>query len=310
MSVWEKIEELEKQIDKFKSLSVEEHIEVDEVIVILKEKINDLHKNLTSWDRTRMARHIDRPKFLDYVPKLFNYFQEIGGDRKFKNDNAIICGLASLDKRKVVVIGQEKGKDTSDKIYRNFGMSHPEGYWKTIRVMKLAEKFGLPLLLFVDTPGAYPGIGAEERGQLVAIAENLYELSGIRIPIIVTILGEGGSGGALALGVGDRLLMMENAIYSVISPEGCAAILWRDASKAEQAANALKISAFDLKEFGIIHEIIQEPGGGAHKDFNAAADKLKKSIKNSLNKLVKVPIDELLDQRYNMLRKFGVFKEK
>jgi acetyl-CoA carboxylase carboxyl transferase subunit alpha len=234
---------------------------------------------------------------------------ELRGDRRFADDRAIVAGLAKFEGKTVAVIGHQKGRSTKENIERNFGMPHPEGYRKALRVMKLAEKFGFPILTFIDTPGAYPGMGAEERGQAEAIGYNLYEMSRIRVPIVVSITGEGGSGGALALSVGDRLLMQENAIYAVISPEGCASILWRDAAKAPLAAEAMKVTAQDLYKLGVIDEIVKEPLGGAHRDHKRAASILKRVIRRHLAELIQKDIDELLEERYNKWRAMGVFTE-
>ncbi|MCL1926582.1 MAG: acetyl-CoA carboxylase carboxyltransferase subunit alpha [Syntrophorhabdaceae bacterium] len=280
----------------------------------LEKKIEKIRKgvfsNLTRWQIAQLARHPNRPYFSDYVSLVFKNFIEIHGDRSFRDDPPIICGFAELEGQKTVVIGQQKGRNTNEKIHHNFGMANPEGYRKALRVMKLAEKFSLPVLTFIDTPGAYPGIGAEERGQSEAIARNLLEMSHLKTPVVVTVLGEGGSGGALALGVGDEILMMEYAIYSVISPEGCASILWRDTTKAEVAADMMKITAPDLKKFGIIDRIVPEPMGGAHRDHKAAAETLKTSLVEALTPLLSMPVQELLDRRYGKFRDMGVFKKK
>lgn len=272
----------------------------------LKKKV---YSNLTRWQRVQLARHPKRPYTLDYINLITSDFIELHGDRNFKDDKAIVAGLGRLEGRSVVIVGQQKGRDTKEKLRRNFGMSHPEGYRKALRVMRLGNKFGLPIISLVDTPGAYPGIGAEERGQSEAIARNLKEMSLLEVPIIVVIIGEGGSGGALGIAVGNKILMMENAIYSVISPEGCASILWRDATKAPQAAEALKLTARDLLELGVIDEIIPEPLGGAHRDPEVAADKLKSSILSSLKELEGLTKEKLISQRIEKFAKMGAFQE-
>src|SRR2546426_7340166 len=264
----------------------------------------------TAFDRVKLARHPDRPYTLDFVERLFEDFVELHGDRRFADDPAIVCGFARFHGLPVVVVGQQKGRDTKQRGYRNFGMSKPEGYRKAMRAMKLADKFGRPIFTFVDTPGAYPGIDAEERGHAEAIAYNLREMAKLKVPVIVTIIGEGGSGGALAIAVGDTVNMLENSIYSVISPEGCAAILWRDASKAEQAAAALKISAPDLLELGLIDEIVPEPDGGAHLNHEATAQLLDPVLERWLKELVRLPTPELLDRRYEKYRRMGQFMEQ
>jgi acetyl-CoA carboxylase carboxyl transferase subunit alpha len=247
---------------------------------------------------------------LDYINFCFKNFIEIHGDRAFHDDPPIVCGFAELEGERVVVIGHQKGRNTKEKIYRNFGMPNPEGYRKALRVMKLAEKFHLPIITFIDTPGAFPGIGAEERGQSEAIARNLLEMAHLKTPIVVAVVGEGGSGGALALGVGDEILMMQYSIYSVISPEGCASILWRDAAKAETAAEMMKITSPDLLKFGVIDKIIPEPEGGAHRDHKAAAESLKAALVETLGSLLPLPIPELLDRRYAKFRAMGQYKKK
>jgi acetyl-CoA carboxylase carboxyl transferase subunit alpha len=279
----------------------------------LRREISDLrttfYQNLGPWQRTLLARHPQRPYMMDYVRILFEGFNELHGDRAYGDDAAMIAGFARYHGRPVVVIGQQKGRDTKQRVALNFGQAKPEGYRKALRIMHLAAKFGRPILTFIDTPGAYPGIDAEERGQAEAIARNLREMARLPVPIVVTITGEGGSGGALAIAVGDRINMMENSVYSVISPEGCASILWRDSSKAETAAEALKITAQDLRGFGIIDEIIPEPEGGAHLDHEASAALLDKVLDRSLSELVTMSPSELLDRRYQKFRNMGQFFE-
>jgi acetyl-CoA carboxylase carboxyl transferase subunit alpha len=265
----------------------------------------EFYRNLGAWQRTQLARHPQRPYTLDYIRLLFTDFSELHGDRAYADDPAIIAGMARFQGKPVVVVGHQKGRDTKQKLARNFGMPKPEGYRKALRVMQLAAKFGRPIFTFVDTPGAYPGIDAEERGQAEAIARNLREMARLPVPIVVTVTGEGGSGGALAIAVGDRILMLENAIYSVISPEGCASIMWRDAAKAELAAAALKITAKDLLEMEIIDEIVPEPEGGAHLSHEAAAQMLQPFLTRALEELSSLTPDELVDRRFAKFRRMG-----
>ena len=260
-----------------------------------------------AWQRVILARHPKRPHTLDYIERLFTGFSEIHGDRLFGDDAAIVCGMAFFDGRPVMVIGEQKGRDTKQKVHRNFGMPKPEGYRKALRVMELAAKFNRPVITFLDTPGAYPGVDAEERGQAEAIARNLREMSRLTSPVICVCIGEGGSGGALALGVGNQVWMMENAVYSVISPESCAAIIWRDAAKAELAAAALRLTAKDLLGFGLIDGIIAEPGGGAHENPEGASEMLRRTLRTSLAELCKLSAKELVEQRYGKFRKMGNF---
>jgi acetyl-CoA carboxylase carboxyl transferase subunit alpha len=264
---------------------------------------------LTPWQRVLIARHPQRPYTLDYIKALCSNFTELHGDRSFSDDASIVGGLALFEGRPVVVIGHQKGRTVQESMRRNFGMPHPEGYRKALRLMKLAEKFKRPVLCFIDTPGAYPGIGAEERGQARAIALNLLEMAALKTPMICTIIGEGGSGGALAIGMGDRILMCENAWYSVISPEGCAAILFRDASRAPEAAAALKLTAPELKALGIIEEVVPEPQGGAHRDIPATAQALKAAILRHLNELQALSMDELMAKRYQKFRSLGAWRD-
>ena len=307
------IRELEEKIAELKSIGQGSQVDLDEEIKKLQKKLKrllrDTYSKLSPWQRVQVARHPMRPYTLDYIREMTTDFVELRGDRRFADDRAIVAGLARFEGRTVAVIGHQKGRSTKENIERNFGMPHPEGYRKALRVMKLAEKFGFPILTFIDTPGAYPGMGAEERGQAEAIGYNLYEMSQIRVPIVVSITGEGGSGGALALSVGDRLLMQENAIYAVISPEGCASILWRDAAKAPLAAEAMKVTAQDLHRLGVIDEIVKEPLGGAHRDHKRAASILKRVIRRHLEELVQKDPETLLEERYNKWRAMGVFSE-
>ena len=277
----------------------------------LQEQVETIRRQITAhfdaWQKTELARHPQRPYTLDYIERIFTDFNEIHGDRGFSDDTAIICGMARFHGEEVAVIGTQKGRDAKQRVYRNFGMPNPEGYRKALRTMRFAEKFQRPIFTLVDTPGAYPGLGAEERGQAEAIARNLREMSRLRVPVIVTITGEGGSGGALAIAVGDRVLMMENSIYSVISPEGCASIMWRDAGKRELAAEAMKITAGDLIEFRLVDELVPEPPGGAQNDWDAAARLLDQSLQTNLAKLRAHPLDELLARRYEKFRKIAQF---
>ena len=270
----------------------------------------EIYSQLTPWQRTQLSRHIDRPHTLDYIQLIFEDFIELHGDRGFMDDPAMVGGFARLDGEAVVVVGHQKGRDVKEMSYRNFGMSHPEGYRKALRIMELGTRFRKPIITMIDTPGAYPGVGAEERGQAEAIARNLREMATFPVPIIVVIIGEGGSGGALAIGVGDRILMMENAIYSVISPEGCAAILWRDGTKSPLAAEAMKLTAADLLELKVIDEIIPEPGGCAHRDYQETAATLQEAVVRHLRKLRDIPEERLVSERYQKFRRMGNFFEK
>ncbi len=305
--------ELENKIKELQEFSASKQIDLSSEIANLEEKLRRLKKeiyaNLTPWQKVQIARHINRPTTLDYIHMVMKDFIELHGDRAFRDDKAIVTGLARLEGYKVAIVGHQRGKDTKDNLERNFGCPHPEGYRKAMRIMRLAERFNLPVISFVDTRGAYPGIGAEERGQALAIAENIRDMFSLRTPIIVIVIGEGGSGGALGIGVGDRVLIMQYAYYSVISPEGCAAILWRDSKMAPQAAEALKLTSDELLKMGIVDEIIPEPEGGAHRNYDEAAHFLKKILLENLEALVSQPVDELLERRYAKFRKIGVFKE-
>ncbi len=271
--------------------------------------IQKIYASLSPWQRVQLARHPKRPYFRDYIPMIFTDFMELHGDRVFGDDSALIGGMAFLDKQPVMIMGHNKGRTLQEAMAQNFGMPHPEGYRKALRLMQLAERFRIPILCFIDTSGAYPGIGAEERGQAEAIARNLREMSSLKTPIIVTVIGEGGSGGALAIGVGDVILMMENSWYSVISPEGCASILFHDAAKAEVAAKALKLTAQDLKANGVIDDIVPEPIGGAHRDWHQAAENLKETLIKSLKSIQAVPTDKLLRNRFEKFRSIGLWQE-
>jgi acetyl-CoA carboxylase carboxyl transferase subunit alpha len=266
-----------------------------------------IHSQYEAWQKTELARHPQRPYTLDYVDRIFPGWSEIHGDRAYADDPAIVCGMAHFHGTEIMVIGHQKARDTKQKVYRNFGMPNPEGYRKALRAMKMAEKFKRPVFTFVDTPGAYPGLGAEERGQAEAIARNLREMARLRVPIITVITGEGGSGGALAIAVADRVLMMENAVYSVISPEGCASIMWRDPSKKDVAAEALKITAKDLTDLGCVDGIVPEPPGGAHADHDAAAALLEQSLLGYFDQIKSLPVDELLTKRYDKFRHMAQF---
>lgn len=305
--------DLEKKIEEMKEYTISTGVDMKEDIQRLEAKSRELrtqiYSHLNRWQRVQLARHPQRPYTLDYIKLITSYFEELHGDRYFADDNALISGLAKIDKYSVVIIGQQKGRDTKSNLERNFGMSNPEGYRKALRVMRLAAKFNKPIITMIDTPGAFPGIGAEERGQAEAIARNLFEMSQLPVPIICVIIGEGASGGALGIGVGDKILMMENAWYSVISPEGCAAILWRDSGKAAEAAEAMKVIAPDLVELKIVDEVINEPEGGAHRDFQQAANAVKKSILHHLEELTKIPVNKLIEQRIEKFSKMGAWKE-
>ena len=305
--------ELEKKIQEMKDYSLNEDVELGEEIARLEEKARklskDIYAKLTRWQRVQLARHPQRPYTLDYIQRITNFFIEIHGDRAYGDDPAIVAGLAEIDNRPVAIIGHQKGRTTKEKLYRNFGMPHPEGYRKAMRVMKLATKFNRPIICLIDTPGAYPGIGAEERGQAEAIAHNLFEMSHLPVPILNIIIGEGASGGALGIGVGDRLLMMENTWYSVITPEGCSAILWRDAANANLAAEAMRVTAQDLKEMEILDEVVEEPPGGAHRNVDAAAAILKKTIVSELDQLENIPDNELIEKRIQKFSKMGFWDD-
>ena len=311
MEFEKEIVEIEKKISELKKFSEEQGIDLKEQIEKLEkaceEKIREKYKNLSSWDKVFVARHPERPYTLDYIQNITTDFIELHGDRLCGDDPAIVGGLCKIDGRKVMLIGHQKGRTVEEKLHRNFGMPNPEGYRKALRLYKMAERFNIPVVCLIDTPGAYPGMEAEERGQGEAIARNLMEMAGLKVPIISIVIGEGGSGGALALSVADKIFMLENSVYSVISPEGCAAILYKDASKAPEAAENLKISAQSLLELGIIDGIIEEPVGGAHRDHKCIALNLKNIILSSFSELDKISVEELLENRYNKFRKIGSF---
>jgi acetyl-CoA carboxylase carboxyl transferase subunit alpha len=302
--------ELEKKIQELKTFMVEKKIDLSSELKKLDEKLEHLKKdtyvNLTPWQKVQLARHPQRPYTLDYINLMMSDFVELHGDRLFSDDKAMICGLAKLDKYKVMVIGHQKGRDTKENLKRNFGCAHPEGYRKALRLMQMAEEFDLPVVVFIDTPGAYPGIGAEERGQSHAIALNLREMMRFAVPIVAIVIGEGGSGGALGVGVADRLAVLENSYYSVISPEGCAAILWKNGAKAPQAAEVLKLTGPDLLKMGLIDEVVPEPLGGAHRDAQKIASSVKEVILRNLKELQSLDKAELLESRYKKFRAMGV----
>jgi acetyl-CoA carboxylase carboxyl transferase subunit alpha len=308
------IADLEAKTEELRSMQDDAAVDIAEEIVQLEKKgaqlTKDIYAKLTPWQISQVARHPQRPYTLDYLGAIFSDFEELHGDRAFADDHAIVGGIARFNGQPVVVIGHQKGRDTKEKIYRNFGMPRPEGYRKALRLMKLAEKFGLPVMTFVDTPGAYPGIDAEERGQSEAIGRNLYVMADLKVPIIVTIIGEGGSGGALAIAVGDHVQMLQYSTYSVISPEGCASILWKSAEKAPEAAETMGITAQRLKPLGLIDKIVTEPLGGAHRDPAAMALNLKKSLQDALKQLSALSTAELLETRFERLMSYGRFKEQ
>ena len=308
------IAELETKIEELRFVQDDSAVDISEEIERLEKKsaqlTKDIYAKLAPWQISQVARHPQRPYTLDYVQHIFTDFEELHGDRAFADDHAIVGGLARFNGQPVMVIGHQKGRDTKEKIYRNFGMPRPEGYRKALRLMKLAEKFGIPVMTFVDTPGAYPGIDAEERGQSEAIGRNLYVMAELKVPVIVTIIGEGGSGGALAIAVGDVVQMLQYSTYSVISPEGCASILWKSAEKAPEAAETMGITAQRLKTLDLIDKIISEPLGGAHRDHAAMAQYLKKALQEALKQLSGLSTAELLAQRYERLMSYGRFKEQ
>jgi acetyl-CoA carboxylase carboxyl transferase subunit alpha len=307
------ISELESKIEQLRYVQDDSALDISDEISRLQKKsqtlTKDIYAKLSSWQISQVSRHPQRPYTLDYIQHLFTDFEELHGDRVYADDAAIVGGLARFNGQSVMVIGQQKGRDTKERQYRNFGMPRPEGYRKAMRLMRLAEKFGIPIMTFIDTPGAYPGVGAEERGQSEAIGKNLYVMAELRVPIICTVIGEGGSGGALAIAVGDALLMLQYATYSVISPEGCASILWKSADKAADAAETLGITATRLKTLGLIDKIVAEPLGGAHRDYPVMMQTLKKTLQETLKLVQSQPIDALLQTRFNRLMSYGKFKE-
>nr|AQQ74532.1 hypothetical protein [uncultured bacterium] len=306
------IAELEAKIEELRYMGNDQEINIGDEVARLEAKAKTLTESifssLTAWQIAQLARHPQRPYALDYIERIFTDFEELHGDRRYADDPAIVGGIGRLDDRPVVVIGHQKGRDTHEKIRRNFGMPRPEGYRKALRLMGLAERFQLPVVTFIDTPGAYPGVGAEERGQSEAIARNLLVLSTLRAPVICTVIGEGGSGGALAIGIGDHLAMLEFSTYAVISPEGCASILWKSADRAADAAEVMGITSRRLKELRLIDEVIKEPLGGAHRDLDAAAQSVRRALLQALGRLITVPLDKLVQARYERLMSYGVFK--
>ena len=306
--------ELERKNEELKRFASEEGMEVSGEVKQLEQKAEELKReifhNLSPWQRTQLARHPRRPYALDYIERIMEEFTELAGDRVYGDDPAIVAGPARFDGQPIIVIGHQKGRDTKENLKRNFGMAHPEGYRKALRIMKMGEKFGLPIVTFIDTPGAYPGVGAEERGQAVAIALNLREMAVLRVPIVSVVIGEGGSGGALGIGVPNRLLMMENAVYFVCSPEACSAILWRDQARAPDAAKCLGITADDLKRLGVVDEIVPEPLGAAHRDQETAASNVARALKRNLDELSRLPADELVRLRVEKYRHIGRWIEK
>lgn len=307
------LRELQKQLIALQKVSEDSKVDVGEEIQAIESKLEQLKSNiytdLTPWQRVQLCRHPKRPYPLDYIERMTTDFEELHGDRRFMEDSAIVGGTALLDGQPVMIIGQQKGRNTKENLKRNFGCANPEGYRKALRLMQMAEKFSMPIITLVDTPGAYPGIGAEERHVAEAIAVNIRDMSALTVPIISIVIGEGGSGGALGIAVADVVMILENSYYSVISPEGCAAILWKDRAAAPKAAEALKFSPKDLKGFGVVDSIISEPAGGAHRDYDFAAKNLKKEIKAALSKLEKLSTNKLLDKRYAKFRNMGVFEE-
>jgi acetyl-CoA carboxylase carboxyl transferase subunit alpha len=307
------IAELEAKIEELRHASSGQAFNIDEEVGRLREKLKiktaDIFRNLNSWQTTQLSRHPARPYTLDYIGVICEEFHELAGDRMYADDAAIVGGIGRINGRPVMIVGHQKGRDTKTKVRRNFGMPRPEGYRKALRLMKMAERFGLPLLTLIDTPGAYPGVGAEERGQSEAIARNLIEMAELKVPIVCTVIGEGGSGGALAIGVGDRTLMLQYSTYSVISPEGCASILWKSPDKVKDAAEALGMTAPRLLELGLIDKLVREPLGGAHRNPRSMAIRLKAVLLNQLDELEAMPLPDLLAQRYKRLRSYGAYQE-
>ena len=307
------IVELEQKIEEMRGLTAADDVNIEDEVQRLEDKLeklyNKVYSGLTRWQRYQLAKHPDRPYTMDYISRMSTDFLELHGDRFYSDDKAIVAGVGKIGDRKVSIIGHQKGRNTKENVFRNFGMPNPEGYRKSLRVMKLAEKFNRPVICLIDTPGAYPGIGAEERGQAEAIAKNLAEMSSLTVPILIVVIGEGASGGALGIGVGDRILMLENTWYSVISPEGCASILWRDAGKAQEAAEAMKITAQDLMDMDVADRIIKEPIGGAHRNYDETAEILKNVILEELQALEGLEPSDLINQRVEKLSKIGAWEE-
>ncbi|MFW5442740.1 MAG: acetyl-CoA carboxylase carboxyl transferase subunit alpha [Methylococcaceae bacterium] len=307
------IAELEAKIVELRKVEFDNDINISDTLTQLEEKRERLTESifsaLSDWQISQLSRHPERPYTLDYIEHMFTDFHELHGDRAYADDPAIVCGLARLEGQSIMVIGHQKGRDTKEKIYRNFGMPRPEGYRKALRMMKMAERFGLPIICLIDTPGAYPGIGAEERGQSEAIARNLFEMSKLKTPVICTVIGEGGSGGALAIGVGDRLIMLEYSTYAVISPEGCASILWKSAEKSQLAADAMGITSDRVREQGFLDEVIREPLGGGHRDYQKIALSLRETLIRHLDELKQQDLDELVSKRYQRIMHYGSYTE-
>ena len=305
--------ELERRLQDMRDHSDEHDVDLDSAVKAVEAKLREtrcqVYGNLTAWQRVQIARHVQRPFAFDYIERCFTNWIELHGDRRFADDRAMPSGLAMLGGQRCVVITHQKGRNTKENVMRNFGCAHPEGYRKALRLMRLGEKFGMPVISLIDTPGAFPGIGSEERHISEAIAVNLREMMGLRVPIIAAVVGEGGSGGALGIGVADRVLILENAYYSVISPEACSAILWRDRRHAAEAAEALKLTAQDLLKLKVVDEIISEPEGGAHRDYDSVAENLGSALRGNLQHISKIPIDELLQKRYEKFRRLGIFTE-
>lgn len=307
------IAELEAKIEELRRVESDNEMQLGEEIAKLQAKCESLtesiYSNLSPWQVAQIARHPRRPYTLDYVGKLFTDFEELHGDRAYSDDPAIVAGIGRFEGRSVAIIGHQKGRNTKENLRRNFGMPRPEGYRKALRIMEMAEKFQIPIVTFIDTPGAYPGVGAEERGQSRAIAQNLYRMAQLKTPIICTVIGEGGSGGALAIGVGDHLAMLSYSTYSVISPEGCASILWKNADKAEDAADALGITSDRLQELGLVDEVISEPLSGAHRDLDVTSKNMQASLRENLSRFTQLEVNEMLDMRFQRLTSYGKFKE-
>ncbi len=308
------IAELEAKIEELRKVEFDNDINISDTLKQLEEKrerlTESIFTDLSDWQISQLSRHPERPYTLDYIELMFTDFHELHGDRAYADDPAIVCGLAKLEGQSIMVIGHQKGRDTKEKIRRNFGMPRPEGYRKALRMMKMAERFGLPIICLIDTPGAYPGIGAEERGQSEAIARNLFEMSKLRTPIICTVIGEGGSGGALAIGVGDRMIMLEYSTYAVISPEGCASILWKSAEKSQLAAEAMGITSDRVREQGFLDEVVREPLGGGHRDYQKIALSLRETLIRYLDELKQEDLDDVLSKRYQRIMNFGSYTEE
>jgi len=308
------IAELEAKIEELRKVEFDNDINISDTLKQLEEKSEALtasiFSDLSDWQISQLSRHPERPYTLDYIEHMFTDFHELHGDRAYADDPALVCGLAKLEGQPIMVIGHQKGRDTKEKIYRNFGMPRPEGYRKALRVMKMAERFGLPIICLIDTPGAYPGIGAEERGQSEAIARNLFEMSKLKTPVICTVIGEGGSGGALAIGVGDRLIMLEYSTYAVISPEGCASILWKSAEKSKLAAEAMGITSDRVREQGFLDEVVREPVGGGHRDYQKTALSLRETLIRHLDELKREDLDDMIAARYQRIMRYGSFSEE